>query len=98
MSHWARPKEQKQIVRIVWFLPIYSILAVFSIWYYHLAGYLASFGQWTEGFALTALFLLYVEIASPDGTTREAFFDSLERRWYSGHKKGDHGSLRWFRV
>ena len=54
--------------------------------------------MWYEGFALTALFLLYVEIAAPDPTTREAFFDRLERRWYSGKKKSDKGSLRWFRV
>lgn len=47
---------------------------------------------------MNALFLLYIEIASPDGTTRESFFNDLERRWYNGKKKGNNGSLRWFRV
>jgi hypothetical protein len=47
---------------------------------------------------LNALFLLYLEIANPTGLRQESFYQTLERRWYNGEKKGDGGSLRWFRV
>jgi len=98
LLHWTMPREQKQIVRVILFIPAYSLCAFWALWFYHADGFVVPFGQWYEGLALTAVFLLYVEIATPDPATRESFFHQLERRWYTGKKKSEAGSLRWFRV
>ncbi|KAK6437418.1 hypothetical protein LTR95_006381 [Oleoguttula sp. CCFEE 5521] len=80
LLHWTRPREQRQMVRIIAFVPRYSIIALFCVWFYHASGFLIPFGQWTEGLALTCLFLFYVEAASPQETQRLQFFDELERK------------------
>lgn len=98
LFHWTKPKEQKQIVRIIVFVPFVSVCQLFSVWFYNAAGYITPVGEYYEGFAITSLFLLYLALVSPDESRREQFFDSLERRWLSGKKKGSHGSLRWFRI
>lgn len=98
LLHWTRPLEQKQILRVVFFVPIYSIIAFFSVWFYHVSAFLAPYGQWIEGFALSALFLLYLEIANPGGVRQEEFYARLVRRLATEKQKGDRGSLRWFRV
>lgn len=54
--------------------------------------------RYYEGFAIIAIFLLYVELATPDPHSRDAFYDDLELRWPNGRKRGDQGSLAWFRV
>ncbi|KAI1611961.1 organic solute transporter Ostalpha-domain-containing protein [Exophiala viscosa] len=98
LCYWVNPLEQKQIVRILLWVPFYSICAFFSIYFYEAQGYVAALAQWYEGFSITALFLLYVHYVAPRQENRANFFHRLERRWMNGKKKGDGGSLRWFRV
>ncbi|KAK4945638.1 hypothetical protein LTR10_015257 [Elasticomyces elasticus] len=98
LCYWVSPLEQKQIIRILLWVPFYSICAFFSIYFYEAQGYTAALAQWYEGFSITALFLLYVHYVAPRPETRANFFHNLERRWMNGKKKGDGGSLRWYRV
>lgn len=98
LFHFVRPKEQRQIVRIILFVPFVSSCCFWSIWFYAAAGFITPVAQCYEGFAITALFLLYVQLATPDERNRAQIFDNLERRWLNGKKKGDNGSLRWFKV
>lgn len=50
------------------------------------------------GFAIIALLLLYVELASPNETSREAFYNTLEHKLRSGKNGKNQGSLSWFRI
>lgn len=97
--HWVRPDEQRQILRIILFDVVFSISAFFSIYFYAAAGYIHPAAVYYEGFAMTAIFLLFVQLVCPNSQNRAQFFTSLERRWMNGKaKKGSKGSLRWFRV
>ncbi|KAK4978561.1 hypothetical protein LTR42_001061 [Elasticomyces elasticus] len=51
-----------------------------------------------QGFAISCLFLLYVQLVIPEQESREIYFARLERQWISGKKKNNNGSLRWFRI
>jgi hypothetical protein len=98
LFHWVKPLEQKQIVRIILFVPIYSQLAFWGLWFYHSNGYLVPLGQCYEGLALIALFVLYVQLVAPFASYRDAFLGLLERRWIFGSQKHDRASRGWFRV
>ena len=94
-----RPRlTSHRIVRVLLFIPVFTITAFFSVWFYPASGFLVPIGEWYEGFGITALFLFYVAALEPNETRRADFFHNVERRWYNGKKKGDGGSLRWFRV
>ncbi|EXJ56393.1 hypothetical protein A1O7_06736 [Cladophialophora yegresii CBS 114405] len=95
LRQYKAPNEQRQIFRIVSTPLIFTIVAVISTHTYDVAEYLEPLSNLYEGFALASLFLLYVQYVTPDATTRDAFFQSLEKK----SKKGSitpGGSLRWF--
>lgn len=100
MRYWTKPKEQKLIVRILAFSPIFSLCALFSVWFYGAASFITPIGQYYEGFAIVSVFLLYINYLTPDEKNRLAFFHDLERRklFKSSQKKNDQGSLRWYKV
>ena len=85
-------------VRIITFVPVCSICSFFSIWFYEAEGYLTPIGQFYEGYAITAMFLLIVEFITPEETNRAASYESLEHRGLTGRKISSHGSLGWYRV
>lgn len=87
-----------RILRIILFIPVMSLCALFSIYFYRTQGYLHPIATYDEGFAITALFLLYVQYVCPHPNGRAQYFSNLERRWFNGKKKGTGGSLRWYRV
>lgn len=62
VRNWTNPAEQKQYVRIILFTPAFALCAALSILFYHADGYIAPWGQWYEGFAMCALFLLFIEV------------------------------------
>ncbi|KAL9111085.1 MAG: hypothetical protein Q9227_004518 [Pyrenula ochraceoflavens] len=97
LFHWTKPSEQKHFVRIIAFVPVYSVCSFFSVWFYDASGYLTPIGQYYEGFAITAMFLLYVEYVTPDEGTRAEFYRSLEHRGMTGRKMSNRGSLGWYR-
>lgn len=81
------------------FVPFFSICQLFSIWFYGVSGSLMPIAQLYEGYAVTALFLLYVNMVAPDTSTRASFFNQLERKLFNGKpRKNGKGSLRWFRI
>lgn len=97
--YWVRPIEQRQILRIILFDVIFSLTSFFSIYFYVAAAYSHAFAIYYEGFAMTALFLLYVQLVCPVPTDRAQYFSNLQRLWVNGKvKDSSNGSLRWFRV
>lgn len=111
---WVRPKEQRQSVdpwfvassltsfrhvRIILFNIVFSITGFFNIYFYSLQGTIHPIATCYEGVAMTALFLLYVQLLCPNEQDRAQYFASLQRTWYNGKPmKGSKGSLRWFHV
>ena len=99
LTIWVRPNEQKQIVRIILFAPIFAIFNFFALWFYQLSWILWPFPELYECFALVAVFYLMVLYVSPDEGNRETFFHHLQRIGrYSQQPKHGRGSLRWFQV
>lgn len=97
--YWVRPVEQRQILRIIMFNVVFSLSAFFSIYFYASAVYNHAWAVYYEGFAMTALFLLYVQLICANPNDRAQYFSNLQRLWYNGKiKESSNGSLRWFRV
>lgn len=88
-----------RIIRIILFNVVFSIASFFGIFFYAASDYIHPLAVCYEGLAMTALFLLYVNLVCPDELDRAQYFTSLERKWINGKvKKGSSGSLRWFRM
>lgn len=97
--YWVRPAEQRQMMRIILFDVVFTITSYFSIYFYGSAVYNHAWAQYYEGFAMIALFLLYVQLLCPDPNQRAAYFHNLELHTKKGKvKKNSNGSLAWFRV
>jgi hypothetical protein len=85
LQSWVNSQQQRQIVRIIWCLPVFAIFSLFSIILYEAEGYLNPIPQVYEAFAIPALFLLYVAYVTPDEATRDSFFNELELRGRAGN-------------
>lgn len=101
---YCRPREQRQIIRIAFLPPLYSIMSFFTIYSYPDSLYLKPAQDLYEPVALASLFFLYTEFAAPDPATRETYFAELENRRKIGgrfskkYEAVPGGSLRWFQV
>lgn len=99
LSNWVKPKEQKQLVRIIIFPPISAIFSLFSLWFYDASWILEPFPELYECFALVAMFYLLVLYVAPHEAHRDHFFMNLQRFGVLKNKpKHDRGSLRWFKM
>ncbi|MCJ1388815.1 hypothetical protein MMC18_001665 [Xylographa bjoerkii] len=89
IAHWAVPAEQKQIARVIAFLPVYSIGAFISIYMYSTQPYIAPVPDYYEGFSIVAIFLLFVTFINPDESIRDQFFNDIaaQKRSISSKKR-----------
>ena len=103
---YTRPREQRQIIRIVFGPALFSILSFFSIWSYPDSLFLEPAQDLYEPVTLAGIFLLFTEFADPNEQTRESYFAQLENRKKRGgrfsFKKGydilPGGCSRWYHV
>lgn len=94
---YVKPREQKQLLRVIFTLPIFAICSFFGCWFYNIAPYLRPFPQIWEALGIVALFYFYVNCVTPNDDVRKAFYDGLERqKVFQRQTKHDNGSLRWF--
>lgn len=105
LSCYVRPREQRQIIRILFYPVVYGVCSCLSILDYPASLYLAPTADLYEPVALMAIFLLFVEFSHDDPSTRENYFGELEHKKKTGSqfKKGGWvtvpgGSLRWYQV
>ncbi|KAI1178629.1 organic solute transporter Ostalpha-domain-containing protein [Nemania sp. FL0916] len=103
---YVRPREQRQIIRILFYPVVLAVLSSLSILSYSAYQYLWPAEGLYEPISLAAIFFLFVEFAAPDASTREEYFNELEAKRQK--KGGDRfglkkawtmvpgGSLRWF--
>ena len=69
------------------------------MWFYGATDYIAPIAQYYEGFAIVALFLLYITYITPNESSRLQFYYSIERQGFRGRvKEPRQGSLRWFKA
>lgn len=103
LHRYTEPKQQRQIIRIIFTPVVYAVISCLSIIDYSVTKYLQPLINLYEGFALTALFLLFVEYVAPDEHARMSFFASLENREpksmfnpSKGYKVIPGGSQVWY--
>ncbi|KAI1325513.1 organic solute transporter Ostalpha-domain-containing protein [Xylariaceae sp. FL0255] len=101
---YVRPREQRQIIRILFYNVVVAVVSTFSIFNYKAYPYLWPVEGLYEPISLGAIFFLFVEFAAPDPETREEYFNSLDNQRQKGGrfqlKKAwtfvPGGSLRWY--
>lgn len=52
LRRYRAPKEQRQIIRIAFSIPLYSVIAFFEIWKYSDARFIDPLSDWYEAFGL----------------------------------------------
>ncbi|KAE9965347.1 hypothetical protein EG328_009798 [Venturia inaequalis] len=96
--HWVHPKEQKQIVLCIAYLPFFCIANFFCLYFETSASYITPVLSIYTAKGMVAVFLMYIAYLCPEDSSREHFHAGLERRDYYGKVRHDKGSLRWFRI
>ncbi|KAK5163122.1 uncharacterized protein LTR77_010906 [Saxophila tyrrhenica] len=80
LQHFRRyrvPKEQRQIVKIVFTPVVFSIIAVAAMSDYYIAPYVVPLAELYAAFSLAALFLLYMQFAAPGANFGKDMFAAL---------------------
>lgn len=105
LHRYTESKQQRQIIRIIFFPPVYATLSAISIINYEVAQYMRPLIELYETFALAALFMLFVEYVAPDSHTRMPFFATLENRKpkstfrpSKGYTVIPGGSQKWYSI
>lgn len=77
LRRYRVPKEQRQIVKIIFAPCAFAIVAFGSLANYHTAQYTNELGEWYSAIVFTALFLLYIQFAVPDSDFNEGMFQAM---------------------
>lgn len=74
LTRYRAPKEQRQIVRIVFMPFVFAIVSWAELKDYKIAAYIDPIGEVYESWAICAIFLLYIQFAAPNSTFGEDMF------------------------
>lgn len=97
LHRYTKPKEQRQIIRIIFYNVFNCIIALLCVIFYQASIYIGVVEGIYQAFCISAMFLLFVEYTVPDEASRPQFFMNLVR--YDKKKKVIPGSsLKWFNV
>jgi hypothetical protein len=92
LLRYRAPKEQRQIVRIVFAPFVFALVSLAEIYNYSTARYIDPISSFYEAICICALFLLYVQFAAPAATTNGTFgeelFDAIKAQQETTPKKG----------
>ncbi|KAK1484412.1 hypothetical protein CABS01_13835 [Colletotrichum abscissum] len=109
-SNYTKPKEQKQIIRILMMVPVYSIACSLSIIFYKKQVYIGSVYEFYESLVIASFFLLLCQLLHPDLNTLRRVFNLVEpKKWLNPtrffvkhvgrNKKGQtEDGLKWFNI
>lgn len=100
------------IVRILWMVPIYSLVAWLSIFFYKNSVYYSLIGTAYEAFTISAFFALLCHYIAPDLHSQKEYFRQIKPKpwvwpvnWLQKCCGGEHGvwrtprsGLTWFNV
>lgn len=79
LRRYRAPKEQRQIIRILFAPFIFAIVSLAEILNYRIAVYIDPISELYEAFCLCALYLLYIQFATPSGTFGEDMFTAMKQ-------------------
>ncbi|KAJ5287235.1 hypothetical protein N7478_002921 [Penicillium angulare] len=112
--HYSKPIEQRHIVRILWMVPVYSIVSWLSILFYNDSVYFEVIGDCYEAFAIASFFSLLCAYIAPDLHSQKDYFRGIQpktwlfplnyfQKWvWCGSKRGvwrnPRSGLTWFNV
>ena len=102
----------RSIIRILFMVPIYSLVAWLSIYFYHYAVYFEVLGDCYEAFCISAFFALLCHYIAPDLHSQKDYFRGVQPKpwllpvsWFSFCCGGQRGiwrnaknGLTWFNV
>jgi hypothetical protein len=105
LSHYSAPKQQRQVIRIVFTPVVFCLFSVATVARESTAIYMSPIQDLYETFAMTSIFLLFVEWVAPNPLTRDEYFTNLENYKakggrFSKDKSYDTipgGSFAWFK-
>ncbi|EME45821.1 hypothetical protein DOTSEDRAFT_71499 [Dothistroma septosporum NZE10] len=112
-THYLRPSEQKNIIRILFMIPVYSIVSFLSYLFYKHAVYYEVLRDCYEAFAISSFFALLCFYVAPDLHSQKEFFRTIQpKNWFlsvfwlqkctGGENKGPfrkpRSGLTWFNV
>ncbi|KAL4807761.1 organic solute transporter Ostalpha-domain-containing protein [Aspergillus unguis] len=111
-THYSKPIEQRHTIRILLMIPIYSLVAWLSTYYYKHAVYFDVLGDCYEAFTISAFFALLCHYIAPDLHSQKEYFRGIQPKnwvwpltWLQkiwGGKDGiwrvPRSGLTWFNV
>jgi hypothetical protein len=100
------------IIRILFMVPVYSLVAWLSIFFYHDSVYFEVIGDCYEAFCISAFFSLMCHYIAPDLHSQKDYFRGIQPKawlwpltWFARCCGGDRGiwrnprsGLTWFNV
>ncbi|KAK8052017.1 hypothetical protein PG993_003402 [Apiospora rasikravindrae] len=100
--NYTKPQEQKQIIRILFMIPIYSVSAFLCIWKYWHAVYYQVISDCYEAFAISSFFALMCHYVAPDLHDQKEYFRHMSPmkpwvwpvNWFAKCCGGERGAWR----
>ncbi|KAJ5795045.1 hypothetical protein N7457_001644 [Penicillium paradoxum] len=110
-THYSKPIEQRHIIRILFMVPVYSLVAWLSIYFYHYSVYFEVLGDCYEAFCISAFFSLMCHYVAPDLHSQKDYFRGISpKEWLwpitwcqklfgaEGIWRTPRSGLTWFNV
>lgn len=112
-THYVKPGEQKQIIRIVFMVPVYAVVSFLSYLYWRQAVYFEVLRDCYEAFAISSFFALMCNYIAPSLHDQKDYFRTIQpKNWFlaffglqkctGGENKGPlrkpRSGLTWFNV
>lgn len=96
LRRYRVPKEQRQIVKIIFAPSAFALVSFGCLANYHVAEYISELGEWYSAMVFTCLFLLYIQFTVPDSDFGEGMFQAMHE--VSGGGKGGWPKMSWIMV
>ncbi|KAJ5958361.1 uncharacterized protein N7479_005511 [Penicillium vulpinum] len=77
-THYSKPIEQRHIIRILFMVPVYSLVAWLSIFFYRDSVYFEVIGDCYEAFCISAFFSLMCHYIAPDLHSQKDYFRGIQ--------------------
>lgn len=94
LRRYRAPKEQRQIIRILFAPFVFAIVSLAEILDYRIAVYIDPISELYEAFCLCGLYLLYIQFATPAGTFGEDMFMAMKQ----AEETNKQGNARWPKI
>ncbi|KAL0933292.1 DUF300 domain-containing protein [Colletotrichum truncatum] len=112
-NNYTKPREQRQIIRILFMVPVYAASSFLQLYYYWHAVYFQVMSDCYEAFAIASFFALMCHYLAPDLHTQKDYFRNLHPikpwvwpvNWFAKCCGGERGpwrtpksGLTWFNI